>query len=312
MTIDYALGIDGGGSKTVLVLVNRAGDIVSRTRTGGTNPLDNPSWKTVLDAALAPFADYRDRIAIGAGMPAHGEVREISALQIAALAEHFGPAPQSVLNDVDVAQIGAFAGEAGILILSGTGSMAWARDGAGRSSRVGGWGDVIGDEGSSYWIGKRLLAVVSKSIDGRGPATGLSDALLTHLHLDRADPANAIIGWVSGLSHARSEIAALAPLATRLAESGDATAIALIDDAAHELALHITTIARRIGADLPWSYAGGTFQSALLVNRVAAIIGRPPVAPRLPPIGGAVLEAMRRAGWPIDDAAITRLNASLS
>jgi glucosamine kinase len=227
------------------------------------------------------------------------------------IAAAFGKVPQRVLNDVDAAQIGAFGGGAGILILSGTGSMAWARDAAGRSYRVGGWGETIGDEGSSHWIGRRVLGLVSQSIDGRAAPTPLADAVFEHLQLDRTDPVNALEGWVSRLKSLRSGIAALAPIADRLAAAGDAGAVAILDQAAEELVRHVRTIARLAGLPLAWSYAGGTFSSRVLREAVAARIGSPPRLPLLPPIGGALLAAAQHLDWQTHPPWIERLAASI-
>ena len=308
---DLVLGIDGGGSKTILAVVDSGGRIVLNTRTGGINPLDNSDWRGALEAALAPMAKTLGLVAVAAALPAHGEVEAISAAQREVVASALSGQPQHVLNDVDAAQIGAFAGEPGILILSGTGSMAWARDTGGRSHRVGGWGDVVGDEGSSYWIGHRILGLISQSLDGRSEPTGLVDAVFDQLRLGRTDPADALEDWVSRLKHPRAEIAALARLATGLAETGDAGARSIIEAAADELARHVRAIERKVGAALPWSYAGGTFGGRMLLDAVAERIGRPPVAPRLPPIGGALLAAAKLAGWPIDDLWIERLKSAL-
>lgn len=311
MSEDLVLGIDGGGSKTLAAVVDRSGEVVRAARAGGTNPLDNPAWRSELEAALGTVASTPHVVAAVAALPAYGEVAAISVAQREAIAHALGIRPQSILNDVDAAQIGAFAGHPGILILSGTGSMAWARDESGRSHRVGGWGDAVGDEGSGFWIGHRVLGRVTQSLDGRAPPTALVEALFAELRLDLAHPSDGIEGWVSSLTHPRSAIAALAPLAMRLAEAGDAGALAIVEAAAEELARHVRAIERHAGRAAPWSYAGGTFKSRFLLTAVAERIGRPPVAPRLPPIGGALLAAARLADWSTEDAWIERLRASL-
>ena len=305
------LGIDGGGSKTLVALADKTGRVTRIARGEGTNPLDRSDWRQVLDALVLPFQDQPDLAAVVAGLPAHGEVEHLSAAQREAIAAVFGRIPQRVINDVDGAHIGAFAGGAGILILSGTGSMAWARDAEGRSYRVGGWGDAIGDEGSSHWIGRRILGRVSQALDGRAEPTALAGALLETLAIDGADPVNGLGSWVAGLIDPRSEIAALAPLATRLAEAGDAGALAIIEDAASELARHFEAITRLVGPLAEWSYAGGTFAGRMLREAVAARIGRLPSPPRLPPIGGALLAAAQLAGWTTDPPWIEGLSGSL-
>ena len=311
MSGELILGIDGGGSKALIALADRSGRIIDLRRGEGINPIDNRAWRPGLEAQLRPFADGVGLAGIAAALPAYGEVDEISADQREVIAAAFGKTPQRVLNDVDAAQIGAFAGGPGILILSGTGSMAWARDAAGRSYRVGGWGETIGDEGSAHWIGRRLLGLVSQSIDGRAAPSPLVGAVFEHLQLDRTDPVNALEGWVSRLKSLRSGIAALAPVADRLAAAGDAGAVAILEQAAEELARHVRTVARLAGLPLEWSYAGGTFSSRVLREAVASRIGSPPRPPLLPPIGGALLAAAQHLDWQTHPAWVERLAASI-
>ncbi len=210
------------------------------------------------------------------------------------IAAAFGNIPQRVLNDVDAAQIGAFAGGAGILILSGTGSMAWARDAAGRSYRVGGWGETIGDEGSSHWIGRRVLGLVSQSIDGRAAPTPLVDAVFEHLQLDRTDAVNALEGWVSRLKKPRSGVAALAHCRSPCRTAGDAGAMAIYRSGSrgigatchdHRAACrpsHGVELCRR---NLQQPYPAG--------GRLHCASGGPPRPPFFP-IGGALLAAAQR------------------
>ncbi len=304
-------GIDGGGSKTLVALATLHGEIVSITRGEATSPLERANWGTALAAQVASVAARPNLLAVAAALPAYGEVAEVSAAQEATIARLFGPTPQRVLNDVDAAHIGAFAGGSGILILAGTGSMAWARDASGASYRTGGWGDVVGDEGSGYWIGRHVLGAVSKSIDGRTGPTAMLDDLFTRLGLDLGDRVNALEGWASRLAEPRTQIAALAPIALAGAAAGDGAARAIVDAAADELTAHVRMLERRLGT-LPWSFAGGLFESRVLREAVASRIGRPPRPPLLPPVGGAVLAAARCIGRPVDDAFVARLAASLA
>lgn len=302
MSDDLILGIDGGGSKILVALADRSGRILHLARGGGVNPMDNPYWRRELDTQLAPFVQEPRLGAVAAALPAYGEVEHLSEKQREAIAQAFGGVPQRLLNDVEAAHLGAFAGDAGVLLLSGTGSMAWARDSGGVSVRVGGWGDAIGDEGSGYWIGRKALSLVSQSIDGRGEPTALADIVFEHLNIDRSDPMNALAGWVTGLANPRSGIAALSVLVDRAAQDGDTGAIILIEQAADELAKHFAAIAATTarGKPLEWTYAGGTFASHRLLDDLRKRIGHPPAAPKLPPIGGALLAAAQLLDWPID------------
>jgi N-acetylglucosamine kinase-like BadF-type ATPase len=310
VTDGLILGIDGGGSKVLIVLADRSGAIVRAVRGGGVNPMDNRNWQHDLQAKLRCFVDASDLVGIAAGLPAYGEVEQVSQTQRDAIASAFGGTPQTVLNDVDAAHLGAFAGGPGVLILSGTGSMAWARDAAGNSYRVGGWGDVIGDEGSSYWIGRRALSLVSQSLDGRATSRALVEAVFEHLGLDRSQPMGSLEGWVFRLRNARAGVAGLSVLVDRAARDGDADAQAIINQAADELVKHVTAIAQYCGPAANWTYAGGAFASRVLLDAVTERIERPPVPPRLPPVGGAVLAAAMKLGWPVDAAFIERLAAA--
>jgi N-acetylglucosamine kinase-like BadF-type ATPase len=308
---DLILGIDGGGSKALVALADKSGRVLELSRGEGINPMDNRGWRPRFEAQLRGFAGANGLAGIGAAMPAYGEVEHISADQRDAIATTFGKIPQRVLNDVDAAQIGAFAGGPGILILAGTGSMAWARDAAGKSHRVGGWGETIGDEGSGYWIGRRVLGLVSQSLDGRAAPTKLVDAVFNALKIDHRDPVNGLEGWVSRLTHPRSEISALAAVCGATAEAGDAGAVAILQEAAEELARLFRAIAKLAGAAMPWSYAGGTFNSRVLREAVTSRIGSAPRPPQLPPIGGALLAAAQHLDWPVHQAWIERLAAAI-
>ena len=120
---ELILGIDGGGSKVLVALADRRGRILRTSRGGGVNPMDNPNWQQELRAASrCPFAMKRDLPAVAAALPAYGEVERIS--RPAARGDRracSGNVHRRVLNDVDAAHLGAFAGGPGILILSGTG-----------------------------------------------------------------------------------------------------------------------------------------------------------------------------------------------
>lgn len=307
------VGIDGGGSKTLVAMADLTGQVTTLTRGKATSPLESATWSQKLAEQTRAFAGRTDLMAVAAALPAYGEVEAVSAAQERVIAELFGAVPQRVLNDVDAANIGAFAGGSGILILAGTGSMAWARDEAGASHRTGGWGEVVGDEGSGYWVGRQVLGAVSKSIDGRTGPTSLVAGVFGLLGLDPADQVNQLEGWASRLSEPRTQIAALAPVALAHAEQGDVAARAIVDAAADELAWHVRMLERKLSAPaMAWSYAGGLFQSAVLREAVVARIGRQPSLPLLPPIGGALLAAAQRIGRPITEEFVARLASSLA
>jgi len=306
---DLILGIDGGGTKMMVALADRSGLIVRTGLGGGVNAMDNPGWRTELEMHIEPFRNETRLAAVAAALPVYGEVDHLSRLLEEAIEHAFPNARTRVLNDVDAAHLGALAGKSGILVLSGTGSMAWARNAEGEPARTGGWGDIIGDEGSSYWIGRLALNLVSQSLDGRLAPTALASAVFDHLGLDQANAMDSLGAWAT--SHAkRSSIAALSAVVDRAAISGDAAAIGLLDLAADELAKHHRAIAGHCEMGADWTFAGGTLRSAGLLQALERRIGQPPVTPKLPPIGGALFAAAQLLDWPLDEGWIGHVAAS--
>ncbi len=309
MSRDLVLGLDGGGSKTVVALADRDGTVTAMRQGPGLDPFGNPQWRRDLAGlvqAIGMGGGDLGRAVLG--LSCHTEVKAVSDAQTAAVRDLFG-IPFDVLNDVHVAFEGALAGRAGVLSLAGTGSMAWAGDGRGSHRRTGGWGELIGDEGSGYWIGREALSEVTRAIDGRSSHPRFAWSLLEHIGLGRDE----LLGWVYGLSHRRSAIAALAVAVDGLADAGDPIATSLMARAADELSQQVEAAWHLIGAPEPlvWSHAGGVFNSASIKRRMIDRLG-PPVAPRLPPVGGAILEAARRSGWATEAGWRDRLAASLA
>ncbi|WP_238936501.1 N-acetylglucosamine kinase [Pseudomonas typographi] len=229
-----------------------------------------------------------------------------------ATAQQALPCPVTVENDVRIAFDGAFIGaSAGVLILAGTGSMAWAsRNESGAAPvRVGGWGDVFGDEGSAYWIGAQALVIASRTLDGRANQPRFTQALLDHLHLAPEQ----LAGWVYHVADRRASVAALARQVSAWAGAGDSAAIELLHAAAGHLAEHVSAAWRAIGLQGPpvWSYAGGVFTNPLIAEQLRHQLGTAPRSPRLPPIGGALWRAAHNAGWNPDNSWIEHLSSSL-
>lgn len=309
MSPERVLGLDGGGSKTVVALADRAGTVVALARGPGLDPYGNPAWREDLAALVAAVGTGGGQLVRAAlGLSCHTESAATSAEQTACARRLFA-VPVDTLNDVYVAFTGALAGAAGVLALAGTGSMTWAGDGQGLDRRCGGWGDIVGDEGSGYWLGREALTETTRSLDGRGQGHAFAEAVLARIGV----PGTELIGWISGLENRRAGIAALARLVGELAAAGEPTADRLVARAADHLAEQVETAWRSVGAPGPlvWTYAGGLFGGAALRRHMRARLGAPR-PPELPPVGGAILEAARRAGWTTDAAWRARLAASLA
>ncbi|MBF0887833.1 N-acetylglucosamine kinase [Gluconobacter cadivus] len=303
--------IDGGGTKTLLAVVGRDGSLGPVLRGAGSNPFDQAGWQDVLQSLLRQLPSTT--AALSLGLAGYEETRVLGREQSEVVGNAFA-GPFNICSDVEMACTGAFAGKAGVLVLSGTGSVAWATDGRGGQVKIGGWGGLFGDEGSGFWIGRQALALLTALLDGRNQADHAFFAPFVAamgLPTEKAACGTALLEWYGTLRHPRASVAALARIVSDLAEDGLEPARRLMCEAAGHLCAHIEAAQRHFPeTSLPWSYAGGTFQSRSLRESVAVRHGTP-VPPRLPPVGGGLLSAARLAGWDVDDAWIERVSVAL-
>jgi glucosamine kinase len=201
-------------------------------------------------------------------------------------------------TDVAAAFHDAFGDGPGILIISGTGSIAWGRAENGRQGRVGGWGHHIGDEGSGYAIGVDALRRVARHADGRAPHTHLQRLVLQHLGLHQVDE---LVHWAAVAS--KAEVAALAPVVALASSEYDEVAGEILTQAVEELEGHVLAILESLG---PWAHppqvalAGGLLRSGralraplltLLSKHRLPVLGR-----ELDPARGAARLALQRLG----------------
>jgi glucosamine kinase len=299
---DWVLGLDGGGTKTTLALVDQSGKVWGPLKGKGINPFDQSNWKSVFTDLLRRTNIDKEQI-VGScfGMPGFGEVETISNEQRVTVAAWAGTIPTIVLNDVEVAFVGAFQEKAGVLVLAGTGSMIWGRDTAQHQVRVGGWGELIGDEGSAFWVGMRALRQLTWILDGRLNDTefgqALQDATGTH-------DGDQLLQWCYAIDHLRSRVAQLAPVVSSLAEMGNITAQDILNKAANHLWIQAATAKELLKLTEPvnFSYAGGMFSSKAVRDLLQSHVTRVGnwYEPALPPVGGALWQAATKAGWNID------------
>ena len=293
---EHVAALDGGGTKTQGAWATRDGAVGLTPRQKGCNPQDDADWARVLTAALRDFPQGTRAGVLG--LSGWGEVpaldRALTAVATAALPE----VDLRLLNDVDLACHGALGAGQGVLVLAGTGSMAMAQGPLGRF-RSGGWGDVFGDEGSAFWIGREALARASQMRDGRLPEEGFASGLEARMGLGPQDRGFALSVWVTRQTHLRPAIAALAREVDAMAEAGDPAALAVIEAAAQPLAHLARTAARLAGlaAPSPWCVAGSVFRSPRITGALARALGSAPVPARHDALGGGLLIAAEAAGW---------------
>lgn len=273
---NLVLGVDGGGTKTVAWLASTDGgelQVVGRGEAGSSNP-QAAGWSTALDNVQC--AIDRALLAAGAGrarvraacLALAGAGRDSDRQRVEDWARRSGFAEQVlVTHDALPVLAAGTPGGVGVAVISGTGSLAFGRNSAGQTARAGGWGYLIGDEGSGYAIARQALQAAARAWDGRGPQTALSDRLLAELGL--AQPSE-LIHAVYGRQQDRHWLAGLAPVAVEAADAGDPIAGRIIDEAAADLAAMCAAVAKQLGfssgpARLYLALAGG-----LLVNAASA------------------------------------------
>lgn len=259
----YVLGIDAGGTKTQCLLADAAGNIVGDARGQGANlhvageagvaaTLRYVVSHTIGDREIQPAA-----ICIGmAGVDREDEERAVETI-----AHSICPGARVlVVNDALIALVAGAGDAPGIVLIAGTGSIAYGRNARGEAARAGGWGHMIGDEGSGYWIGREAVAAVMRGSDGRGPATRLTAEILAHFGVADVSRLPRI---VYDRDVPRVNVAALGPIVQRVAEQGDAVALRILDRAAEELVIAARSVAARLemrGDSFGFYLAGGAFQ----------------------------------------------------
>jgi glucosamine kinase len=218
--------------------------------------------------------------------------------------------------DVVTCLLGARAGNPGIVLIAGTGSVAFGINTVGERADAGGWGYFLGDQGSAYDVGHAALRAVVKAHDGRGPATELSATVLKRLSV--LDLRELHRRYYSG-GIERADIAGLAACVGVAAESGDRVAQDLLADAAQELAQMVSAVAHRLwlpGDAVAVSPVGGLFRAGdmlLTPLRVALSTIAPEttfVKPLFAPVIGGVLLALRTLAVPVTEPLLAELTKS--
>ncbi len=293
------LGLDGGGSKTLALLADPTGRVLGRGMAGSSNYQNvgaEAAW-AALDAAIAAaFADAGlapgPLAAVCLGL-AGVDRPEDRALFEGWAARRFAAAPTVIANDGELVLAAGTPDGWGVGVISGTGSIAVGRHPDGHMGRAGGWGHILGDEGSGYAIGCAALRAVMWAFDGRGPATALSGAVLAHWGLPSP---TGLVGRVYREDVGPAEIAGLARLVDAAAGAGDAVARDILRQAGRDLAITVAAVIRRLTlpAPTPCALAGGVVvhgsQARAAFLAAAADLGLDlhPVTPVAEPAHGAV------------------------
>jgi N-acetylglucosamine kinase-like BadF-type ATPase len=319
------LGVDGGGTKTRFLLLDETGTVLAAHSGGPAYHVEigAEALRTMLaqgiNATLRQGGVAASDLTFAfLGLPAYGEDRAAVPLLDAAPSTALPAARYRVGNDMVCGWAGALAGEDGINVVAGTGSIAYGEY-QGRSARAGGWGELFSDEGSAYWLAREGLRLFSRMSDGRTPRDALYERVRQHFGLqDDLDLCGALYG--KSAAH-RSQFAQLSKLVAEAANAGDEQAGALFNQAAHELVEIIDAVRAQLqvpqATQLAVSYSGGLFQPGdlLLTPLQSALTGTPRkyrlVGARLPPEAGAALQAAKLGGTPLTAGSIATLEAHM-
>lgn len=316
------LGVDGGGTKTALALIDRDGRVLAQHLTSaahfvatgmdGVRNLLHSAVQALLAKAAVPASGVEYAFF---GLPSYGEDSAVEAVLDALPAGCLPAGRYRCGNDMVCGWAGSLGGADGISVVAGTGSICYGERG-GMAARCGGWGELFSDEGSAYWIACRGLNVYSRMSDGRLPRGPLHQLFNARLALNHdLDLCARIYGEATA---GRSALAQFSRLVHEAALQGDAQAVAIFAQAAQELAGLVDTTRQRLGFKpgeaVPVSYSGGVFVNAhdmlrprftdALATRWAGYELREPL---LPPDIGAALYAARLHRQPLGASAVERL-----
>jgi N-acetylglucosamine kinase-like BadF-type ATPase len=258
------LAVDGGGTKTQAIITDVEGRVLARGLGPGSNLHSvgfeqfSKSLTTAVDVALrnVPGAVMRSGEPAWRGARIEAACFGLSGVdgpedeaEVTRWVKEQQIAPTfSVLNDSELILAAGTPEGWGIALISGTGSVCLGRARDGRTVRCGGWGFLMGDEGSGYAIAQRALHLATQAADGRADAQELLNAILRVWSLKEA---GALIRHVHGPSLAASDVAALAVTVQELAAKGDRAALSIVEEAGSDLAVHVDTVSRLLGLQHP-------------------------------------------------------------
>ncbi|MDX2007461.1 MAG: BadF/BadG/BcrA/BcrD ATPase family protein [Meiothermus sp.] len=247
--MEVVAGIDGGGTKTLVALCTPEGRVLGLGRGGPSNVDDvgiataTQSIGAALDAACTE-AKVGLEVLSSTFFGMAGVVSEEDRAIVQGIAQNLGLSGQSGIDhDCRIALAGALSGRPGIVLIAGTGSSCFGRNQQGEVWRSGGWGYLVSDEGSSYWLGREALVRVVRAVDGRDPPTALQPRLLEVLRVNHTDRLLHRL-YVEGLS--RSELAALAPQVIAAADEGDTAASQLLNQGGRLLVECVAAVAQQL------------------------------------------------------------------
>ncbi len=295
-------GIDAGGTATKCILVDEKGKILAEAKTGSANYLTVGLKKAVneIKEALSTASkkvNIKKIDLLGVGLAGAGRSGDLEKIKKALL-----PLPLTdkvyLTDDGEIALYGAHQGKPGIVVIAGTGSIVYAKGKDGRVYRAGGWGPILGDEGSGFWFGLEALKALIAAREGRGTETILNKSILKKLQFENLEE---LIPFIYQKNLPRQEIAALTPLVVEAMEKGDQIAAVIIEKGLNQLALLVNHFIKSLGLTSEQiALTGGVFSSGILyslfADKLYDLIGTTVKRPSYDPVYGACIFAMTKCG----------------
>jgi N-acetylglucosamine kinase-like BadF-type ATPase len=302
--------VDGGQSHTKVAVGDGRGMLVGRGTAGPCNHVRSGEGRAKLrravteavSEALSPLGrSFSETRFVAACFGMSGGPEDKREL----IAELVRCERLEVTTDAAIALWGGTGGEPGVVVIAGTGSMAFGRNGSGETMRAGGWGYLFGDEGGAFDVVRNALRAALRAEEGWGPATHLRQMLL---EASGGSDVNDVLHRFYTDAFPRQRVAALAPLVDQAADAGDEVARQVLLEAGRNLARYGAAVRERLfaaGDTVPVVQVGGAFQSRFVRDGFAegfAGGGSEIVMPRFDPAVGALLAAYAAAGVSVDSA----------
>lgn len=302
----WYIGIDGGGTGTRGVLADREGRIVAVARAESSHVLLRPLIE-VLQTLKGLCRELLDQVdgtneevqSIYFGLAGAGRPQERA--QLAHGLSGVYPGRVYVDHDAVSALYADTWGKPGIVLMAGTGSMAYGICAGGKSHRVGGWGYLLGDEGSGFFLGQQALAAIMRAYDGRGKPTILAKLLFS---LYKISEASELVSLLYASANPRKWMAKAGQFVLQAAEQGDEVAQEIVDRATQELVLLAEACGRKMGESHPIVLSGGLLgKGSLLQKKVTdqlMRLGYSVKIPSFPPLVGSLIKALQLDGIQLD------------
>lgn len=291
------MGIDGGGTGVRVVLAGADLAVLGQGEAGGVNPnvqtpavAENHLRTAIQQAITTAHIDPAHITTVTVGI-AGTSYNDSSGDWLRRALNNIVPQAQVIVSsDAEIALVGAHGAACGVIVMAGTGSVAYGIDRQGRHARAGGFGFLLGDEGSGYWLGREAIAAVTQSFYEHDQPTSLTEPVLATLAL--RDPDH-IIEWVYASRPDKNKtIVSLAPHVLQCAAENDALARDIVQRGALALSQLVKSILRQLGdSTLPIAFGGSILTRSLVMSEpLRAYLNLSSVpAPRYPPEMGAVL-----------------------